>query len=199
MRAPRDEHLGQDLTPAKPTVEQSSRQDAISWITAALLMLAEDGVDGVRVERIARRLGVTKGSFYWHFKDRAALHLAMLEHWRRQATLDLFDRFAEEGPPLARYQALMRASPTSGGCSQDALDLELSIRLWARRDDRARAALQEVDDLRIRYIAKLLTECGVPSEQSAARAMLAYAYLRTRTSFSDEDAKAQSEAFLLRL
>lgn len=198
MKATGDEVLSQDLTPARPAVEPSSRQDATSWIAAALGILAKDGIDGVRVERIARQLGVTKGSFYWHFKDRAALHLAMLECWRRQATLDLFDKFAEEGPPLDRYRALMRASPTSGGCSQEALDVELSIRLWSRRDERARAALEEVDDLRIRCIAKLLTECGVPSEQAPARAMLAYAYLRTAPSFRDDSAKAQSEAFLLR-
>jgi AcrR family transcriptional regulator len=196
MRAP-SERPGRYPAAATATAAQSARQDAASWITAALEILANEGVDGVRIERVARRLGVTKGSFYWHFKDRAALHLAMLEHWRRQVTLDLFDRAAEAAPPLDRYQALMRASPTSGGCSQEALDVELSIRLWARRDERARAALQEVDDLRIRYIARLLTECGVPPEQSAARAMLAYAYLRTAASFSDEAAKAQGEAFLL--
>lgn len=184
--------------PEKPAAEPQVRKDGESWIAAALELMAQEGIDGVRVELLARRLGVTKGSFYWHFKDRAALHAAILDHWRRQATLEVFDRLADEGPPQARYASFMRASPSMGGCSQEALDVELAIRLWARRDERARAALEEIDELRIRYIAKLMADCGAPPGEARVRAMLAYAYKRAEGGLRDDGAKAQCEAFLLR-
>ncbi len=73
-----------------------SRQD---WIDYAMTVLGENGPDAVRIERLCTGLGVTKGSFYWHFKSRAALRDAMLEHWQYKETQAIIDEV--ETPPNA--------------------------------------------------------------------------------------------------
>src|SRR5262245_46590032 len=72
--------------PSQRTDAPVSRHD---WVRLGLRVLAESGIDAVRVEPLAARLGVTKGSFYWHFRDRPALHAAMLTEWRHSATHDI--------------------------------------------------------------------------------------------------------------
>jgi AcrR family transcriptional regulator len=180
----------------KLAAEQTSRQDAGTWTLAALDILAKDGIDGVRIELLARRLGVTKGSFYWHFRDRGTLHEAMLDHWRRNATAVVSEWLSAEDDPRERYARFMGTDGEA--CPQHDLDVELAIRMWALRDPRAGAALREVDELRIRYIASLLQECGVPADRAHARAVLAYAYRRADTKGLDATIKAQCEADLLR-
>lgn len=158
--------------------QDSKPLDAEAWTQAALDLLATHGIDGVRVEPLARLLCVTKGSFYWHFKDRNALHERMLSDWRRHATLSLIARLDRDvSSPQMRLRKLLRL-PIIGEKSQRAADVELAIRLWGRRDGRARQALEEVDQLRLRYLEQLLTDCGVPAHESAARAILAYSYIR---------------------
>lgn len=179
---------------------ESGRLDIDSWTKEALAMLAEEGIAGIRVELLARRLNVTKGSFYWHFKDRDALLNAMLERWRRTATLALIDRL-DSGLDNPRDRlATLLALPIRGRNSSQAADVELSIRLWGRSDDRARIALAEVDELRMRYISQLLTRSGVPEKDARARSILAYSYLRvaaTLISHDDEALMNQCEAILL--
>lgn len=163
-------------------------------------MLAEKGIDGVRVEVLAQRLNVTKGSFYWHFSDRDALLDAMLERWRRTATLALIDRLDSAiDTPRSRMSALL-ALPMKGRRSSHAADVELSIRLWGRHDERARAALADVDELRLGYIAQLIARCGGSEAEARPRAILAYSYIRVAASLIPADAEAlmaQCEVILL--
>jgi AcrR family transcriptional regulator len=175
---------------AETKIVAAARLDANAWIEAALDELAVAGIDGVRVERLAKRLAVTKGSFYWHFKDRDALHREMLAQWRRQATLALIERLDRGlASPEARLRRLLRL-PMHGKRSARAADVELAVRLWGRRDPRAEAALAEVDQLRLRYIAGLLADCGVPIDAANARAVLAYCYMRVAATLLPADAIA---------
>lgn len=160
---------------------RASSLDAKVWTSAAIDVLREQGIDGVRIEVLAKQLGVTKGSFYWHFENRDALLTAMLADWRRQATLGVIERIeAQDGSAKDRLRLLMQVpfQIKSDGGGQ----IELSIRLWARRDPRARSALQEVDELRLRYIAGLLRQIGLPADRADARAIFAYAFQRVATS-----------------
>jgi AcrR family transcriptional regulator len=166
-----------------PTARASraSALDAAAWIRAALNQLGEQGIDGVRVELLAKALGVTKGSFYWHFENREALLMAMLSDWRRRATLAIIERIeAQDDAADKRLRLLMQVpfQTRADGAAQ----VELSIRLWARRDPAVRAALHEVDELRLRYIAGLLRQIGFPPDRADARAILAYAFQRVATS-----------------
>lgn len=163
----------------------SARLDATAWTQAGLEQLAEQGMDGVKVETLAKRIGVTKGSFYWHFKDRDALLEAMLADWRRRATLAIIDRFDRTTTsPEERLRGLLRL-PVTGRVSGWGADVELSIRLWGRRDPRARVALEEVDQVRLRYIGRLLEEIGFAPEDAAARAVAAYSYMRVYGTLVD--------------
>lgn len=162
----------------------SGKLDENAWASAGLDLLATKGIEGVRVELLARSLGVTKGSFYWHFKDREALHMAMLERWRRQATLNLIQRLDQHKSPESRLKELLRI-PFAGSKSAKAAEIELAVRLWGRSNSRAKTVLAEIDELRLEYIAQLLIECGHELEEAKARAVLAYSYMRVVTTLLD--------------
>ena len=176
-------------SPPRPRSTESSRLDAQAWTNAALEALARGGIDGVRVELLAKELSVTKGSFYWHFKDRDSLFESMLNQWRRRATLALIERLDKAGAaPEARLRQLLKL-PMLGERANRAADVELAIRLWGRRDARAQAALEEVDALRLRYIANLLQQCGIEQMEAEDRAILAYSYMRVAATLIPPDAK----------
>ncbi len=143
------------------------------WTDAALEALAGGGVEAVRVEPLAKRLGVTKGSFYWHFRDRDALLAAMLGRWEEVATQAIIDEIdAVPGSAEAKLRALFAVA-----ISSTRMDLETAIRLWARRERRARRALERVDDRRMRYLTGLFAALGLAEEDARARSFLAYASL----------------------
>lgn len=169
---------------------ESGKLDAAAWTEAALDMLAVSGIDGVRVELLAKQLAVTKGSFYWHFRDREALLEQMLSLWRKRATLALIERLDRiEEPAEVRLRRLLRVPLEARGAPR-AADVELAVRMWGRRDPRAAAALEEVDQLRLHYIAGLLDQCGALPDEANARAILAYSYMRVAASLVPADAKA---------
>jgi len=148
------------------------------WISAALSTLAEKGIDGLRIETLSRALGVTKGSFYWRFKDRDDLLVTMLDGWRRRATLDVIAAIEERGRTAQQRLHELIRFPFTSPRSEHGANVELSIRLWARTDARAHKALNEVDELRLRYIASLFGELGFSEIEAAARASLAYSFMR---------------------
>jgi len=162
----------------------AKRLDEKAWIIAALKKLATHGIDGVRVELLARELGVTKGSFYWHFKDRNELRAAMLDYWRSRATVMLIERMDQSGvSPTARLEQLIELVVHARSRWGD--EVELALRMWARQDPRAQATLAEVDQLRVRYIANLLADAGVAEPESRARALLIYAFMRVAPSLAE--------------
>jgi AcrR family transcriptional regulator len=158
---------------AKPTaLAETNRLDDAAWIAAGLDLLAESGVDAVRVEVLARRLNITKGSFYWHFKDRAGLLEAMLASWKQNATGNIIERLERSSlPPAARLRELIDL-PGKGSRAASGASVELAIRLWAKRDAQARRAVAAVDRQRLDYIASL---AGGP--HAGGRAYLIYAYI----------------------
>lgn len=189
------------MTTAKTRGRETARLAAIDWIEVAKDVLAEQGVDRVSIEPLAKRLGVTKGSFYAHFKDRDDLLSAILENWRKGATLQIIDRI-EKGAesPRERFARLLRVPFASGSRSRRGAEIELSIRLWGRSDGRARAALAEVDQLRLAYIGRLLVSVGVPEAGAAARAIQVYSFMRVGAALvdsADETLIARCEADFL--
>lgn len=145
-----------------------------AWIEAALKVLSKEGVGQVRVELLAKRLGVTKGSFYWHFSNRAELLRAVLSHWRRLATADIIAHAeASASEPKERLTRLMlRVSQ-----SRAAPGLEAGIRAWGVSDEEARLALEEIDSQREGYVRGLLVAHGLTREIAARRARALYLML----------------------
>jgi len=170
-----------------PASPQTTTLDADAWIEAAFDVLAEGGIDAVRIDPLAKRLGVTRGSFYWHFKDREALHKAMLKEWRKRASYRVGSRIdSQTSAPDERLRqnlALPKASPRS----KRAAAIELSIRLWARRDEEAAKAVLHIDHVRLNYYAKLYVEMGHTPEQARGRAFLFYAALMAQAYIVTDD------------
>jgi AcrR family transcriptional regulator len=185
---------------AKKLTKDSGALNASAWIDAAFLVLARNGIEAVRVERLATTLKVTKGSFYWHFTDRPALLDAMLSTWRKRATLDIIERIertsVEPGDRLRQLIAL----PLTGSRSMRGADVEAAIRLWARSDSRTASAVREIDRRRLDYIKSLLHASGVAAAEIAARATLIYAFMLAEAAIGpaiDADAHRQCEKLLL--
>ncbi len=145
------------------------RLERKDWIDAGLRMLAAHGVDAVRVERLAAALKVTKGSFYWHFKDRGDLLATLIDAWKSRATLAVIEQVeANGGDAATRLRTLFSiVSPNDGR-------LDLALRAWAGQDPTAQAALEEVDEHRLRYLETLFLALGFSAEASAARARFSY-------------------------
>jgi len=155
---------------------RTDRLDANAWIDAALDILTSADIDSVGIEPLAKLLGVTKGSFYWHFKDRAALLQAMLRKWQQRATLEVIERVEHSHkPPLERVRQLIDLPYSSPKARQAAL-VERAIRSWGLRDEMAAAALTEVDEQRLKYLAALFKGAGCKDEEARARAYLVYAF-----------------------
>ncbi len=159
-------------TPKKPR----SQLDRTSWIIAAIEVLADEGIAGLRVEVLAKRLKVTKGSFYWHFQDRRDLLLALLRQWKEGRLRDIIKQTrAQPGRELEQIYHVIDVYSASK--SRRGILIELAVRDWARRDAEAEAIVAEVDDVRLRCARELFLACGVPMEEASSRCMLLYAYV----------------------
>lgn len=143
------------------------------WIKAAFRRLGQGGIAAVRAEALARELGVSKGSFYWHFRDLPHLRAQMLAHWQDQATtriLALADLAGDS--PLLRLARLMDLATSDLADPYGGLSTEAAIRDWARSDPAARMAQQQVDARRLTYLTQTLAHAGLPESQAAQAARL---------------------------
>lgn len=143
-----------------------SRQD---WIAAAFKILMTRGVDAVRIEPLALALGVTKGSFYWHFRDRGALLTALLEAWQEHATHAIIESVEEQGGDARAKLASLFTIVAKADAR-----LDRAIRAWAARDTAAADALERIDRRRQDYLETLFLQMGFSAQASRARARLVY-------------------------
>jgi AcrR family transcriptional regulator len=147
-----------------------------SWIEAGFAELARSGVEGVRVEVLAKNLGVTKGGFYRRFRDRAALLDGMLEGWRDGRIAAIEKQTSLDGTTAReRLKALIQLY--SERMNTQAMAIELAIRQWARSDDNAAGAVASVDAARLKNVAHLYRATGLPAEQADAQAFLFYCFI----------------------
>ncbi|MFI5780780.1 TetR/AcrR family transcriptional regulator [Nocardia sp. NPDC051570] len=141
-----------------------------AWIEQGLQTLAARGVDAVRIEVLAKALGVTKGGFYGYFADRDALLEAMLDAWERESVDEVLDRVAQEDDP--RDRVVLAGQLTLSG--ERLLAIDLAIRDWARRDESVAARMRRVDDQRMGLLREMIgTFCSDPDEIEA-RSLLAF-------------------------
>ncbi|MCH0540213.1 TetR/AcrR family transcriptional regulator [Streptomyces sp. MUM 203J] len=141
------------------------------WVEEGLRALADGGPDAVRVEVLAKRLGVTKGGFYGYFSDREALLEAMLDAWERESTDGVIDQVEREGgDPKTKIQ---RAGILT--FSDDRLlPIDLAVRDWARRDEAVAGRLRRVDNRRMALLRQMIgTFCSDPDEVEA-RSLIAF-------------------------
>jgi AcrR family transcriptional regulator len=153
---------------ARPSPRRPLGRD--DWTGAALEALAEGGVGAVAVERLTKRVGATRGSFYWHFKDRDDLIEAALERWERENTTDLIPAAETVADPVERLRNLFREVYERPA---DRIEIALAA---ATDDPRVRAVRARVTRARLEFLRRILAEIGLPAADAADRAWLAYAF-----------------------
>ncbi|MDC7806246.1 TetR/AcrR family transcriptional regulator [Luteimonas sp BLCC-B24] len=156
-------------TEAPPT-ERQGRLSADDWAQAALDLIAETGVQAVAVEPLARRLGVTKGSFYWHFPSRDALLQAALERWENVEQEALFGAVEKMPDPRERLRALfhMVAREYKSHVIYSAL-------LKAQDHATVNPVIERVSQRRLDYLTASFRQAGLGREDAQHRARLTYA------------------------
>lgn len=147
---------------------KSTRLTRADWVTAGIEALEKNGFLSVRADALARKLGVSRGSFYWHFTDVAAFEQALLDRWRDMVLGALDTPLADGETRLDRFRTIMLRS------LQSRRRLETAFRAWATVNARVRAALRRVDASREAYMAGLLAQPGRTAEATLARARIAY-------------------------
>jgi AcrR family transcriptional regulator len=147
-----------------------------SWIEAGLAAIANHGVEGVRVEVLAKDLGVTKGGFYRRFRDRATLLEAILQNWSAGRIAAIEQQTSLDGGTARdRLRALIRLY--SERMNTAGMAIELAIRQWARSDEAAAAAVARVDAARLKNVGHLYRAAGLSAEQADAQAFLFYCFI----------------------
>jgi AcrR family transcriptional regulator len=152
-----------EMSQGTSMADQLSARD---WLDQGLKVLAEGGFTALKAEPLAKAMGVSRGSFYWHFADIGAFHAAILKRWREVAAEQIIaDVEATSDNPV---QLLLRRA--FGG----RLALENAVRSWATLDPLARAAVQAIDRRRLSYVESMLRASGLSPAVARARAQILY-------------------------
>lgn len=160
------------------TVQRPNALSREDWVRGAFSVLEHFGHESVRVEPLAKRLRVTKGSFYWHFKNRAELLTEMLLVWEKNDVADVIEKIENTSDaPLVRLRKLVSRSLSDDMGSNFGIHQELAIRNWGRVEPNVAETIQSVDKRRIAYICSLLSELGLSKAQSRVRAHLLYTFI----------------------
>ena len=152
------------------TVLRSGRLSAEDWAREALDQIAEQGVASVAVEPLARRLGVTKGSFYWHFPSRDALLQAALSRWETNEQEEVFGRLEKVADPRERLRALFQV--VAHEVKSHIIYSEL---LKALDHPAVSPVIGRVSQRRLDYLTASFRQAGMTRTDAQHRARLAYA------------------------
>ncbi len=156
---------------AKPGNEpvEKSTLTAEDWELAALSLIAEKGIGALAVEPLARRLGITKGSFYWHFSNRDDLLVRSLERWEKQDTDHISIALSADLPPAQRLAEFVRRT------SRQTLTHRVYAALCAAPNDgRVKQVLQRVTRRRIDNLTAAFSEHSLSPDEARHRARLTY-------------------------
>jgi len=148
--------------------DMSDQLSAKDWLDQGLKTLAKSGFTALKAEPLAKAMGVSRGSFYWHFADIGAFHAAILAHWREVAAEQIIANVEASARDENPLPLLLRQ--VFGG----RLPIENAVRTWASVDPAARAAVQAIDRRRLGYVESLLIQSGLPAEVARARAQILY-------------------------
>ena len=154
---------------ATATALKSSPLQPDDWIRAAFARLSTEGIESVRIELLARDLGVSKGSFYWHFQDREELLAKMLDRWEGDETAWLDDT-------VITPQAAARWARFVEHCADlSSARREAALRAWARRDERVAARISGIEKKRSAHVSSVSARhwfrtrsCGIVGRSRAA-------------------------------
>ena len=151
--------------PAKKTLDRDA------WLKKALDILFAHGISQVKIEVIARKLKLTKGSFYWHFRNRDDLLRSMVEWWRENQLRFISGLTHSHADP----QGIIRAVITFTQHTEDS-NHDIAMREFARFNKQAARAVAEVDQLRVSYLSEMFLAAGFDAIEASLRARTLYFY-----------------------
>src|SRR5450432_533313 len=167
--------MGDELAAVNTPVYGAAMNDRLTrddWITHGLRTLANDGVNALKVGPMATKLKVSRGSFYWHFRDIADFRSQILRSWQERSTDQVIRELDAAKAEQDRLKHLMKRAFAAKR------NLDRAIRSWAAEDEDIAAVIASVDARRIAYIAKMLVAVGVERHRALPRAAFMYwAYL----------------------
>ncbi len=153
--------------------KKTQRLSPHDWVVEALETLRRESIVGVSVENIARSMGVTKGSFYYHFKDKEELVDWLLEYWETELTDKVNTHVSHlHGTPAEQLLALLEFI-----AEQETNRYDASMRAWALHDERVARVVRRVDRKRLAYVRDLFLKLGFPAEQARMRSRVSYYYV----------------------
>jgi AcrR family transcriptional regulator len=148
-----------------------TRTPRASWIQEGLRALAAGGPNAVRIEPLAKTLGVTRGGFYWHFHDRAALLEEILDTWEHASVDEVIELVeSQAGDARAKLRRLSKLAASS----DEPLRIDLAVRDWARREHTVAERLRRVDNRRMEYMRSLFRALCPDDDVVEARCMVFY-------------------------
>jgi AcrR family transcriptional regulator len=151
--------------------DRSRRLTRNDWLTEGLKVLREQGPSALTIEGLCHRMGVTKGSFYHHFRNREELSQALLEEWERRLTSELIEGSRQGADFATRSERL-----TQEGLAAFDPALELAVRVWAQQEPMARAVQERVDRRRVAYLTELFSLLTRSGDQAEDLAVIRYAF-----------------------
>ena len=171
---------------AAPTRTPRSR-----WIEQGLQALAAGGLDAVRIDPLAKALGVTRGGFYWHFENRDALLQEMLDTWERQSVDEVVERIESAGgDATARLRRLSALADSSDAL----LRTDLAVRDWARREQPVAERLRRVDNRRMAYLRSLFAGICSDEDEVEVRCMIIFSlWIANQFIAADHGARSRTE------
>jgi AcrR family transcriptional regulator len=160
------------LNSEAPMAEDRKSLSADDWAAVALDAIAQEGVEAVAVEPLARRLGVTKGSFYWHFANREALLMAALALWEKQETEEIFARVRREPDPRARIAKLFAAVHAG----ERAARLYQALSAATKKDPRIAPVVRRVSERGLQFLTDCYQALGLSPHDANQWATMAYSF-----------------------
>lgn len=164
-------------------MEKAGSLTAVSWLNAGLVALAEGGPSMLKADVLSRRLGVSRGSFYWHFRDVAEFHDALLARWSELAV--------ETPMALARAEAMEQPAEALANLVEQAMSapirLEAAVSAWAVQSPSVQQAVRKINQRRIELLTDLLSAIGYQESVATARARLLCAAYLGRTHLETEE------------
>ncbi len=145
-----------------------TRRSKEDWLDHGLTVLAQSGIKAIKAEPLAKALNVSRGSFYWHFRDIDEYHLALLGRWQTVRTNSIIAEIDQKGQDGERLKHWMRKAMVGDNA------LERAVRAWATQSQQAAATVATVDKIRLKYLEEVLSSDGLSSQQVTARAAFLY-------------------------
>jgi AcrR family transcriptional regulator len=143
----------------------SPRRSKKQWLEQSLAILAEQGTSQIRIDELAQALGVTKGSFYHHFIDRADLVRSAVQYWDAKYTREIGTKLAKlTGTPQEKLWLLMQAI-----VDEDLTRYDVAIRALASREPKLRRLIKKADQFRLATVRSLFSDMGFTNSDLESR------------------------------